>query len=170
MKFKVIMLILLLCFITLYGVSYAEETQEETNTDPGKYDKIVEDLKSEDESVRDSAIDELLEEVLDSLQIIVDRADVDKTGNLGDEHEQRIRSLMRDTLVQVSEKPKENIKETFKGVLDNKETRELIAPFMGVFLEIMQVELDKQVDKATQTDDTSTDNSSTEEDNTDSQQ
>ena len=145
MKVKVLFLLLIISLTFTVLPCYGEEGND--SSDSTKHEKIVEDLKSDNEEVRDNAIDELILEVLESLEVIVDKAEVDKSGTIEEEHSRRIKILMKDTLDKVSKQPREQVKEAFKDILDSEDSREIIAPFMGVFLEIMQAELDKKIDQ-----------------------
>jgi hypothetical protein len=133
MKFKVIFIILLLIILTVnVKVIYAQETGKISETA-----KLAEDLCSDDANVRDGAIDEILSEGIDT---IADAIRNSRSDDRLSEEDERFMELALGIFTQIAHSPavKGKLKESINEALSDSDTREIVVPVIGIFLEILK--------------------------------
>jgi hypothetical protein len=152
MKLKVMtILFLLVILITNMKVIYAEETAKEdtsktTQEAITENDKLAEKLGSEDEKVRSEAIDKIFSDVLKTVEESVKKSDENAS-----DQDKRLTELTVKAFEKYAEKSsdiKGEIKDNVNKLLSDPETRELIAPFIGEFLNILKEEIAKDMNKS----------------------
>ena len=138
MKLKVIICLLIVLLVNITLV-YGEETVKTTESD-----KLVRELSSDDESVREQAIDRLFSEAMETIKESV-KISSEKENTT--DQEKKLTELTMNALEKYAEKSS-NIKGEIKGnlnkLLSDPDTREIIAPFIGAFLEILKEEIKKE--------------------------
>lgn len=145
MRVKLISIILLLIVFNMTAL-YAEEIVKNTEkavTDTGS-DKLTEELSSDDESVREKAIDRIFSEAIATVKESVKLSG--KKENVTDS-EKKIVDLTLNALEKYSEKSsdiKGEIKGNLNKLLSDPDTREIIVPFIGVFLQVIKEEVARE--------------------------
>jgi hypothetical protein len=143
MRFKVIAIIFLLVILNM-TVLYAEETAKNTEVKNAESNKLTEELSSDDENVREKAIDRIFSEAIATIRESVKLSS--EKENVTDS-EKRMVDLTMNALEKYAEKTsdiKGEIKGNLNKLLSDPDTREIIAPFIGVFLEVIKEEIAKE--------------------------
>ncbi|MEQ8169747.1 MAG: hypothetical protein ABRQ38_12720 [Candidatus Eremiobacterota bacterium] len=145
MRVKLIGIIFLLAMLNM-TVLYAEEAVKNTEKAVGHTgtDKLTEELSSDDASVREKAIDRIFSEAIATVKESV-KFSTDK-GNVTDS-EKKIVDLTMNVLEKYAEKSsdiKGEIKGDLNKLLSDPDTREIIAPFIGVFLQVIKEEVARE--------------------------
>ena len=155
MRLKVIVILMFLIF-SLSGtlnICMAEPGTATTGTEQtGTMDKrLMNDLTSEDDAVRERAIDEFVTQFTTDIEQIIKESKVGTNSEMKEQDEQ-IRSMLVEAFQKYSEKHKEKLKTSLSQILDNPDTREIIAPFFGVIMEMIKTEMKKELNKVTEED------------------
>ena len=145
MRVRLIGIIVLLAMLNM-TVLYAEEAVKNTEKAVGHTgtDKLTEELSSDDASVREKAIDRIFSEAIATVKESV-KFSTDK-GNVTDS-EKKIVDLTMNVLEKYAEKSsdiKGEIKGDLNKLLSDPDTREIIAPFIGVFLQVIKEEVARE--------------------------
>ena len=127
-------------------VIYAEETVKNTEERAANAEsnKLTEDLSSDDENVREKAIDRIFSEAIATVKESVKFSSEKENAT---ESEKRIIDLTLNVLEKYAEKSsdiKGEIKGNLNKLLSDPDTREIIAPFIGVFLEMIKEEIARE--------------------------
>jgi len=145
MRVKLIGIIFLLVMLNM-TVLYAEEAVNNTEkavNDTGS-DKLTEELSSDDENVREKAIDRIFSEAIATVKESVKFSS--EKENVTDS-EKKIVDLTMNVLEKYAEKSsdiKGEIKSDLNKLLSDPDTREIIAPFIGVFLQVIKEEIARE--------------------------
>ncbi len=145
MRVKLIGIIFLLVMLNM-TVLYAEEAVKNTEkavNDTGS-DKLTEELSSDDENVREKAIDRIFSEAIATVKESVKFSS--EKENVTDS-EKKIVDLTMNVLEKYAEKSsdiKGEIKSDLNKLLSDPDTREIIAPFIGVFLQVIKEEIARE--------------------------
>ncbi|MEQ8187670.1 MAG: hypothetical protein ABRQ39_06820 [Candidatus Eremiobacterota bacterium] len=145
MRVKLICIVCLLIMLNM-AVLYGEETAKNTEKAlvDTETDKLTEELSSDDESVREKALDRIFSEAIATVKESV-KFSTDKQ-NVTDS-EKKIVDLTMNVLEKYAEKSsdiKGEIKGDLNKLLSDPDTREIIAPFIGVFLQVIKEEVARE--------------------------
>jgi len=138
----IVFLLIMLNMTVLYGEEIVKNT-EKAVVDTGT-DKLTEELSSDDASVREKAIDRIFSEAIATVKESV-KFSTEK-GNVTDS-EKKIVDLTMNVLEKYAEKSsdiKGEIKGDLNKLLSDPDTREIIAPFIGVFLQVIKEEVARE--------------------------
>ncbi|HPZ10266.1 MAG TPA: hypothetical protein PL110_19405 [Candidatus Eremiobacteraeota bacterium] len=134
----IISVVIVLLSITFTSTIYAEESLKTLVND-----KIIEDLQSEDLTLREKAIDKVVSAGLETIKGIVEKANIEENSNNLSGEEKEILNLTMGLLEKFALKNSETVKASLADMLKVRENREIIVPFLEVFLKMLNKELVK---------------------------